>query len=293
MGAEMETAVASRAVRWVVERRYGAETKGRIYVSALPDTPMAVMAKEEGHVFLPMPTQPGGAYSALTAATLLPLAAAGIDPLEVLEGAAEAYSQYDLRAFENPVWMYAGARYALYGKGRATELLGTFDPAFTAFGKWWAQWVCRHTCQDGVGVLPVPMELTGGLDALDLMIASGRYPLFETLLRFAPLSTQKINVEMDWKDYDGLDYLAGRSVGEVEQAAYQAMLDTHAAGDVPVIVLEGETMTPAALGELFYFFELANAIFACACGIDPFDLPRVLPSRQAAAAILGKPEENA
>ena len=98
---------------------------------------------------------------------------------------------------------------------------------------------------------------------------------------------------MDWKDYDGLDYLAGRSVGEVEQAAYQAMLDTHAAGDVPVIVLEGETMTPAALGELFYFFELANAIFACACGIDPFDLPKVLPSRQAAAAILGKPEENA
>ena len=293
MGAEMETAVASRAVRWVMERRYGAETKGRIYVSALPDTPMAVMAKEEGHVFLPMPTQPGGAYSALTAATLLPLAAAGIDPLEVLEGAAEAYGQYDLRAFENPVWMYAGARYALYGKGRATELLGTFDPAFTSFGKWWAQWVCRHTCQDGVGVLPVPMELTGGLDALDLMIASGRYPLFETLLRFAPLSTQKINVEMDWKDYDGLDYLAGRSVGEVEQAAYQAMLDTHAAGDVPVIVLEGETMTPAALGELFYFFELANAIFACACGIDPFDLPKVLPSRQAAAAILGKPEENA
>ena len=182
MGAEMETAVASRAVRWVMERRYGAETKGRIYVSALPDTPMAVMAKEEGHVFLPMPTQPGGAYSALTAATLLPLAAAGVDPLEVLEGAAEAYGQYDLRAFENPVWMYAGARYALYGKGRATELLGTFDPAFTAFGKWWAQWVCRHTCQDGVGVLPVPMELTGGLDALDLMISSGRYPLFETLL---------------------------------------------------------------------------------------------------------------
>ena len=105
MGAEMDTAVASRAVRWVMERRYGAETKGRIYVSALPDTPMAVMAKEEGHVFLPMPTQPGGAYSALTAATLLPLAAAGIDPLEVLEGAAEAYSQYDLRAVENPGWM--------------------------------------------------------------------------------------------------------------------------------------------------------------------------------------------
>ena len=290
---DMECGVASRAVRWLLDRRYGPEARQHIFVCAPQGSLLHTMAKEEGYTFLPQPAQLGCADSALSPAALLPMAVSGIEPLSVLEGAGQAYHDYDLRAFENPVWMYAGARYALYGKGRATELLGTFDPAFTAFGKWWAQWVCRHPCQDGVGVLPVPMELTGGLDALDLMIASGRYPLFETLLRFAPLSTQKINVEMDWKDYDGLDYLAGRSVGEVEQAAYQAMLDTHAAGDVPVIVLEGETMTPAALGELFYFFELANAIFACACGIDPFDLPKVLPSRQAAAAILGKPEENA
>lgn len=291
-GNEMETTIASRSIRWMMERRYGAETKNRIYVSALPDTPMAVMAKEEGHTFLPMPQQPGGAYSALTSATLLPLAVVGIEPLEVLEGAAEAYREYDLRAFENPVWMYAGARYALYDKGRTVELFGTFEPDFGAFGRWWSQWVLRHACQDGVGVLPMPVELTGQLDAWDPMLCSGCYPLFETFLRFPPLSAQKRNVEMDWKDYDGLDYLADRSVSDVETATIQALVDTHAAADVPVIVIEGEQMDAAHFGELLYFFELSTAISACACGMDPFDLPKESPTRRAAAAILGKSEES-
>ena len=209
LGGEMETAIASRAVRWMMERRYGAETKTRIYVSAQPNTPVALMAKEEGYAFLPVPTQPGGAYSALTSATLLPL----------------------------------------------------------------------------------PMCLTRDLDALDNMLTSGRYPLFETMLHVPPLSAQRVNVEMDWKDYDGLDYLADKSVADVAAATYQAMLDTHAAADVPVIVIEGETLDAAHLGELFYFFELANAIFACACGVDPFDLPQELPTRRAAAELLGRPEK--
>ena len=289
-GTETETAVASRALRWMMERRYGAETKTRIFVSALADTPMAQMAKEEGYTFLPLPSQPGGAGSALSTAALLPMAAAGIDPLEILEGAAEGYRQYDLRAFENPVWMYAGARYALYCKGRTTELLGTFESAFAPFGAWWAQWTLRHACQDGAGVLPMPMELSGALDAMDPMLCSGRYPLFETLVRFAPLCTQRFGVEMDWKDYDGLDYLAEKTVAEVEQATFQAMLETHAAADVPVIVLEGETLNAQSFGELLYFFELAGAIFACACGIDPFDLPGELPTRRAAAELLGRGE---
>ena len=135
------------------------------------------------------------------------------------------------------------------------------------------------------------MCLTRDLDAVDNMLTSGRYPLFETMLHVPPLSAQRVNVEMDWKDYDGLDYLADKSVADVAAATYQAMLDTHAAADVPVIVIGGETLDAAHLGELFYFFELANAIFACACGVDPFDLPKELPTRRAAAELLGRPEK--
>ena len=287
MGAEMETAVASRAVRWVMERRYGAETKGRIYVSALPDTPMAVMAKEEGHVFLPMPTQPGGAYSALTAATLLPLAAAGVDPLEVLEGAAEAYSQYDLRAFENPVWMYAGARYALTQKGRSTECLGCFTPDFGAFGAWWQQYFLRHTCREGAGAMPVYLPLPSALDAMDTVAQGKDQRVFETLLQVPERCFQKVNIEMDWKDYDGLGFLAGKTLLDAQEGSFQAVLQAHTDLDVPVIQVSMQTLDAAGVGELFYFFELAGAISACACGVDPFDGACAGASRALAKQLLG------
>lgn len=287
-GTQLQPAVASRAMRWLLERRYGIEAKKRVFISALPDTPMAQMAAEEGYTFLPIPTEPGGASSALSGAALLPIAVAGIDPLDVLEGAAEAYRQYDLRAFENPVWMYAGAKYALYRKGCTTELFGTFDPAFGAFSRWWQHSTMLHTCREGEGTLSVPVCYPEDLSMLDMMLCSGRVPLFQTLLRLPPLSTQKVNIEMDWKDYDGLGYLTGRTLSDVEEATYQAMIQTHAAQDVPIMVLEGQTLDAAHFGELLYFLELSNAIFACACGLDPFDLPALLPTFHAAAQLLKK-----
>lgn len=290
-GADMAPAIASRALRWMMERRYGPEAKTRIYVSALPGSAMAVMAKEEGYAFLPMPQQLGGAYSALTSAALTPLAVAGVDPLAVFEGAAEAYRTYDLRAFENPVWMYAGARHVLRAEaGRTAELLATFDPAFSSFGDWWRQNVFFHTCQQGAGLLPMHVRLAADFGAIDRSLASARYPVFETLLR-APLSvSQKVNVEMDWKDYDGLGYLSGRTLADVEQAAFEGMLQTHAQADVPVVVLEAGTLDAAQLGELFCFFELANAICARASGVEPFPSQNAQPSRACIEQLLGKPE---
>lgn len=288
---ELAPAVASRALRWMMERRYGPEAKSRIYVSALPDSPMAVMAREEGYTLLPLPRQLGGAYSALTPATLLPLAVAGSDPLSIFEGAASAYRDYDLRAFENPVWMYAGARHVLCSAaGRTAELLGTFDPALSAFGDWWRQNVFYHTCQQGAGLLPLHLDLSAGPEAIDRAMVSAQYPVFETLLR-APLPAgQKVNVEMDWKDYDGLGYLSGRMLQDVEQASFDGMLQTHAGADVPAIVLETGPVDAAQLGELFYFFELANALCACASGVDPFEPQAVCPSRACTEQLLGKPD---
>lgn len=291
VGAEMETCVASRAIRWMMERRYGAETKQRVFVSALPNSPMAVMAAEEGYTLLPMPVQPGGADSALTPASFLPMAAAGIDPLAVLEGATEGYRQFDLRAFENPVWMYAGARYALSCRGRNLELFGTFDPGFAPLGRWWRHFCCRHACSDGVGALPVHADWTADLDAMDAMISSGRYALFETMVRFGTISGQKVNIEMDWKDYDGLEYLAEKSLADVEEKTYEALVSTHADGDVPIIALECEALDAYHMGELLYFLELSGAIYACACGIEPFD-PTPLKTRELAAQMLGRQEKN-
>ena len=254
---EPECAIASRAVRWMMERRYGKEAKSRIFVTALPDSPMAVMAKEEGCTFLPMPTEPGGAASALTAATLLPLAVAGVEPLAFLEGAANAYRAFDLRAFENPVWMYAGARYAL----------------------------CNR-----MGVLPAHFSLPQSTDALDAMLTSGTYPVFETVLRPKAAPQQRLHVEMDWKDYDGLGYLTDTTLEDVAEKTLDAFVESQAAADVPVILLECDALDAPQAGELLYFFELANAICAAASGVDPLAPMQFGPARTLAGKLLGKLE---
>ena len=286
-GMEIEMCAASRALRWLLERRYGQGAKERVYVSALAQSPLAVMAKEEGFTFLPMGGSLGAGASALNAGTLLVMAAAGIDPLGVLEGAAEGYAQYDLRAFENPVWMYAGARYVLTQKGRGAEILGCFSPDLGAFGLWWEQYYLRHTCQEGAGALPVYLGLPAALDGLDTMMQGGQTRVFETLLKVPERCFQKVNIEMDWKDYDGLGFLAGKTLLDTQEGSFQAVLQAHTDMDVPVIQLGMQTLDAAGIGELFYFFELAGALSACACGIDPFDPDRKSQSRALARGLLG------
>ena len=284
---EPEAAITSRAVRWMMERRYGKDAKNRIFITALPDSPMAVMAKEEGCTFLPMPTEPGGAFSALTAATLLPLAVAGVDPLSFWEGAVNAYGEYDLRAFENPVWMYAGARYALANRGRTNEFLLT-PGRFGAFGAWWRHAVLRRMCQAGMGVLPAAFPLPQSLDALDAMLTSGRYPVFQTLLRPAPNPAQRLHVELDWKDYDGLGHLADTALETVADRTLDAYIAAQDAAGVPLIQLDCAALDAPQAGELFYFFELSNAICAAASGVDPLAPKAPSPARVLAAQALGQ-----
>ena len=95
---------------------------------------------------------------------------------------------------------------------------------------------------------------------------------------------------MDWKDYDGLGFLAGKTLLDTQEQSFQAVLQTHTDLDVPVILLESETLDAAGLGQLFYFFELSAALCACACGIDPFDPGRVSKSRALAKTLLGSSE---
>ena len=286
----VEVFLASRALRWMLERRYGKDAKNRIYVSAPAESAMATMAQEEGYTFLPLPSDPGGTHSALSSAALLPMAVCGIDPLDVLEGAAEGYENYDLRAFENPVWMYAGARNALSARGRTAELLCSFEPALSAFGDWWRNLFLRCTCRDGAGLLPLYAAYPAELNVWDAALTTARTPVFETLLRFPP-ETQKVNIEMDWKDYDGLGYLSERTLGDVQQAADAGLCEAHDEQSAPMIQLECERLSAEMLGELFYFFELAAALCAVSSGLDPFE-PAPAPSREAAERELGKPDAS-
>ena len=268
-GKALGVNVAARGLRWLMERKYGAEAKERISVATLVGSPLHRMGQEEGYELFPMPKDPGGTYSTLTAAALVPMAVAGIDPLDVLEGAADAQKELDIRSFENPVWLYAAARHVFSSRGRQQELLCCFDHSLSAFGHWWQYLSMRHGYRCGMGVFPQTCLLPDELRTLDAMAQSGQRTAFETLLHFDPIS-KKVPVEMDWKDYDGLGFLSGKSLDYVEQELLCAMVQTHSNESVPMVELQAGELTTQKLGELLYFFELTAALNAVLNGIDPF-----------------------
>ena len=147
----------------------------------------------------------------------------------------------------------------------------------------------RRSCRGGYGVLPVPAELPGSLDAMDAMLAGSR-SAFETFLR-VPLPARKRKIELDWKDYDGLGYLSGHAVDEADGAMFDALVQTHASLDVPLIVLSAQTLDAPQLGELFYFFELTAALCAATDGLSPFDRKFSSPTRAQTATLLQKSAE--
>jgi len=283
-GTSISTNIAARGLRWMMERKYGPKAKERISVATMVGTPLHKMAQEEGYELFPVPRELGGTTSALTAAALLPMAVAGIDPLAVLEGAAESYRELDVRSFENPAWLYAAARYVLGRKGRSKELLCAFDYNLAAFGCWWNHHVWRHECREALGLTTQTILLPGDLEALDQAVSSGCSGVFETMLHFAPIS-KKVPVEMDWKDYDGLGFLSGRNLDYVEAQTMVAMAEAHNDAGVPILDLDAGDLTAETLGHLFYFFELSSALTACMSGIDPYDLDASSVHRAVLAAM--------
>ena len=288
-GTTTEPAIATRALRWLLERRYGTDgAKKRTYAITDPQKgALRQMAEEEGWESFRIPQNVGGRYSVLTAVGLLPMAVAGIDPMEVMAGAAEAKKEYDLRSFENPVWLYAAIRNLLYRKGKCIEILESFEPGFKSMGGWWQQLFGESEGKEGKGIFPVYGEFTPDLHSLGQMIQQGERNLFETMIRFdAPENPYTIG--SDYKNLDGLNYLEGKTLDFVDEQAYRGTLAAHVDGGVPVITVEAGKLDAAKVGELFWFFELACAVSAYTLGVNPFDQPGVEAYKTNMFALLGK-----
>ena len=289
-GTTTEPAIATRALRWMLERKYGTEgARKRTYAITDPEKgALRQMATEEGWETFVIPPDVGGRYSVLTAVGLLPMAVAGIDPMEVMRGAAQAKKDYDIRSFENPVWLYAATRNLLYRNGKAIEILESFEPGFKMMGAWWQQLYGESEGKDGKGIFPATAEFTADLHSLGQMIQQGERNIFETMVRFA--APEKVmTIGGDVKNLDGLNYLEGRSLDFVDEQAYLGTLAAHVDGDVPVITMDMGDLTNEKLGEMFYFFELACGISAYMLGVNPFNHPGVEHYKRNMFQLLGKP----
>ncbi len=289
-GTTTEPAIATRALRWMLERKYGTEgAKKRTYAITDPvKGALRQMAEEEGWETFVIPPNVGGRYSVLTAVGLLPMAVAGIDPMEVMAGAVQAKKDYDVRSFENPVWLYAATRNLLYRHGKAIEILESFEPSFKMMGGWWQQLFGESEGKDGKGIFPVTAELTADLHSLGQMIQQGERNIFETMVRFdAP--ENKMVIGGDYKNLDGLNYLEGKTLDFVDEQAFRGTLAAHVDGGVPVITVDMGQLNARKLGELFYFFELSCGISAYMLGVNPFNQPGVEFYKRNMFKLLGKP----
>ena len=289
-GTTTEPAIATRALKWMLERKYGAdEARKRIFVTTDPvKGALRQMATEEGYESFVIPPNVGGRYSVLTAVGLLPMAVAGMDITELMFGAASAKRDLTDFSFENPAWLYAAARNLLYRGGKAIELLCSWEPAARYFGGWWQQLFGESEGKNGKGIFPAAAEFSADLHSLGQMIQQGERNLFETVVRFAPPRKRSM-IEMDWKNLDGLNYLEGKSLDYVEEQAFQGTLEAHVDGGVPVILVQTDEVCDRTLGELFFFFELSCGLSAYMLGVNPFNQPGVELYKRNMFRLLGKP----
>ena len=289
-GTTTEPAIATRNLRWMLERKYGVEgSKSRIFAITDPcKGALRQMATEEGWETFIIPPNVGGRFSVLTAVGLLPMAVAGIDINAVMAAAAEAKKLYDIRSFENPVWLYAATRNLLYRRGKCIEILESFEPGFKMMGGWWQQLFGESEGKDGKGIFPVTAEFTADLHSLGQMIQQGERNIFETMIRFdAPI--RRALISADWKNLDGLSYLEGKTLDFVDEQAFLGTLAAHVDGGVPVITMDMGELNDAKLGEMFYFFELCCGISAYMLGVNPFNQPGVEFYKRNMFHLLGKP----
>ena len=289
-GTTTEPAIAFRGLKWLLERKYGTDgSRKRIYaVTDAARGALRQMADEEGWETFIIPDDVGGRFSVLTPVGLLPIAVAGIDIMEMLKGAYEAKETYDLRSFENPVWLYAASRNLLYRHGKVIELFESYEPGFKMMGGWWQQLFGESEGKDGKGIFPATAELTADLHSLGQMIQQGERNLFETMIRFdAPEQTMVIG--SDVKNLDGLNYIAGKTLDFVDEKAYLGTVQAHVDGGVPVISIDCGELNDKKMGEMFYFFELSCGVSAYILGVNPFNQPGVEMYKANMFRLLGKP----
>ena len=274
----------------MLERKYGTDqARERIYAITDPvKGALRQMAAEEGWETFSIPPSVGGRFSVLSPVGLLPMAVAGIDIMALLGGSMDAKERYDLRSYENPVWLYAAIRNLMYRHGKQIELFESFEPGLRMFGSWWQQLFGESEGKNGKGLFPVTAEFTADLHSLGQMIQQGKRNIFETMLRFDP-PEQTCTVGTDIKNLDGLNYLAGKRLDFVDENAFLGTVAAHVDGGVPVITMDCGPLDEGKVGELFYFLELACGISAYILGVNPFNQPGVELYKRNMFCLLGKP----
>ena len=291
-GTTTETALTFRLLKKQCEAQRGKEEAKKVIV-AITDAKRGAArtcADKEGYTSFIIPDNVGGRFSVLTPVGLLPIACAGFDIKQLVAGAQdmEKACGKDVPYAENPAAQYAAVRNGLYQAGKKIEIMVNYQPKLHFMSEWWKQLYGESEGKDGKGIFPASCDFTTDLHSMGQWIQEGERTIFETVISVEQPNRNMLFPE-DEEHLDGLNFLAGKRVDDVNKMAELGTRLAHVDGGVPNIRISVPELNAYYIGQLIYFFEIGCGISGNVLGVNPFNQPGVEAYKKNMFALLDKP----
>ena len=289
-GTTTEPAIAFRLLKEMLEGAVGKETAARriIAITDAKKGALRKLATDEGYKTFVIDDNVGGRFSVLSPVGLLPIAVAGFDIKALIDGARAMEAQTAQAGPDNVAATYAAARNVLYREGKKIEILVNYNPKLHYFNEWWKQLYGESEGKDHKGIFPAAVDFTTDLHSMGQWIQDGERTIFETVISVLN-PNHELRIPTDKDNLDGLNYLAGKRVDEVNKMAEVGTRIAHVDGGVPNLRITIPNLSERSLGELIYFFERACGISGYILGVNPFNQPGVEAYKKNMFALLAKP----
>ena len=289
-GTTTEPAIAFRLLKEQLERQLGVD-EARSRIVAITDEKrgaLRTLATSEGYKTFVIADNVGGRFSVLTPVGLLPIAVAGFDIRALIDGAAEMEKATAEPSESNLAYLYACTRNALYRTGKKIEILVNYNPKLHYFAEWWKQLYGESEGKEHKGIFPAAVDFSTDLHSMGQWIQDGERTIFETVITVLEQQHEKL-IPSDEANLDGLNYIAGKHVDEVNKMAELGTRIAHVDGGVPNLLISLPALREKYLGQLIYFFEKACGISGSMLDVNPFNQPGVEDYKRNMFALLAKP----
>ena len=291
-GTTTETAITFRLLKKLCEDKRGKDEARKVIVAVTDAVKGAARtcADKEGYKTFVIPDNVGGRFSVLTPVGLLPIACAGYDIAALVRGAQDMERQCDISVpfAENPCAVYAATRNALYAEGKKIEILVNYQPKLHFVSEWWKQLYGESEGKDGKAIFPASVDFSTDLHSMGQWIQDGERTIFETVISIDKPNSS-LTVPADDENLDGLNFMAGKHIDEVNHKAELGTQLAHIDGGVPNVRISIPKLDEYNLGQLIYFFEKGCGVSGLLLKVNPFNQPGVEAYKKNMFALLGKP----
>jgi glucose-6-phosphate isomerase len=291
-GTTTEPAIAFRLLKDHIEKKYGIEESSSRIIAITDGArgALKILADKHGYKTYAIPDNVGGRFSVFTPVGLLPVALAGYDIRELIQGANEMRKTCTETSSiaDNPAACYAAIRSSLYRMGHQIEILVNYEPSLHFVAEWWKQLFGESEGKENEGLFPASVDFTSDLHSMGQYIQEGQRMLFETVIHVLK-PKHSLLIPSDELNLDGMNFVAGKTLHEVNATAALATTLAHIDGEVPNLDILLPEINERSLGELMYFFEFACGLSGYLLGINPFNQTGVEAYKKNMFALLGKP----